>query len=85
MIILAQNVEAVLPAVDGRPEQGIPVIGYDRLITDPGAFYVTFDNIGVGRVMAEVVFGWSRPVTTSSSRATEPTPTPTSSVRGSER
>jgi len=56
VIILAQNVEAVKPAVTAALEQGIPVIGYDRLITDPGALYVTFDNIGVGRAMAEVVF-----------------------------
>ena len=56
VIVLAQNVEAVKPAVTAALEQGIPVIGYDRLITDPGALYVTFDNIGVGRAMAEVVF-----------------------------
>jgi D-xylose transport system substrate-binding protein len=56
VIVLAQNVEAVKPAVAAALEQGIPVIGYDRLITDPGALYVTFDNIGVGRAMAEVIF-----------------------------
>ncbi len=56
VIVLAQNVEAVKPAVTAALEQGIPVIGYDRLINDPGALYVTFDNIGVGRAMAEVVF-----------------------------
>jgi D-xylose transport system substrate-binding protein len=56
VIILAQNVEAVRPAVASALEQGIPVIGYDRLIADPGALYITFDNIGVGRLMAEVIF-----------------------------
>jgi len=56
VIILAQNVEAVRPAVTSALEQGIPVIGYDRLIADPGALYITFDNVGVGRLMAEVVF-----------------------------
>jgi D-xylose transport system substrate-binding protein len=56
LIILAQNVEAIRPAVTSALEQGIPVIGYDRLIADPGALYVTFDNVGVGRMMAEVIF-----------------------------
>ncbi|MEX0667795.1 MAG: substrate-binding domain-containing protein, partial [Acidimicrobiia bacterium] len=56
VIILAQNVEAIRPAVASALEQGIPVIGYDRLIADPGALYITFDNIGVGRLMAEVIF-----------------------------
>ncbi len=56
LIILAQNVEAIRPAVASALEQGIPVIGYDRLIADPGALYITFDNIGVGRLMAEVIY-----------------------------
>ncbi|HKY48006.1 MAG TPA: substrate-binding domain-containing protein, partial [Acidimicrobiia bacterium] len=43
IIILAQNVEAIRPAVASALEQGIPVIGYDRLIADPGALYITFD------------------------------------------
>lgn len=56
VIILAQNVEAIRPAVASALEQGIPVIGYDRLIADAGALYITFDNVGVGRLMAEVIF-----------------------------
>ena len=30
-------------------------IAYDRLIEDPGALYVTFDNVEVGRMQAEAV------------------------------
>ncbi len=56
VIILAQNVEAIQPAVTAALEQGIPVIAYDRLIADPGALYITFDNVGVGKLMAEVIF-----------------------------
>lgn len=56
LIILAQDGTAVLPAVASALEQGIPVIAYDRLIEDPGALYITFDNVGVGRLQAEVVF-----------------------------
>ncbi|HEY7565255.1 MAG TPA: substrate-binding domain-containing protein [Acidimicrobiia bacterium] len=57
LIILAQDGTAILPAVASALEQGIPVIAYDRLIEDPGALYITFDNVGVGRLQAEVIFG----------------------------
>jgi D-xylose transport system substrate-binding protein len=56
LIILAQDGTAILPAVASALEQGIPVIGYDRLIEDPGAFYLTFDNIEVGRMQARAIF-----------------------------
>lgn len=56
LIILAQNGTAILPAVQSALEQGIPVIAYDRLIEDPGALYITFDNVGVGKLMAEVIY-----------------------------
>lgn len=56
LIILAQDGTAILPAVASALEQGIPVIAYDRLIEDPGALYITFDNIGVGRLQAEVIY-----------------------------
>jgi D-xylose transport system substrate-binding protein len=56
LIILAQDGTAILPAVQSALDQGIPVIAYDRLIENPGALYITFDNIGVGKLMAEVIF-----------------------------
>jgi D-xylose transport system substrate-binding protein len=56
LIILAQDGTAILPAVQSALDQGIPVIAYDRLIENPGALYITFDNIGVGRLMAEVIY-----------------------------
>lgn len=36
-------------------DEGIPVIAYDRLIEDPRAFYLTFDNVEVGRMQARAV------------------------------
>ena len=57
LIILAQDGEAILPAVASALEQGVPVIAYDRLIENPGALYITFDNVGVGRLQAEVIYG----------------------------
>ena len=55
LMVLAQDSEAVLPGVQSALEQGIPVIAYDRLIEDPGALYITFDNVEVGRMQAEAV------------------------------
>src|SRR5262245_5971448 len=55
LIILAQDGEAILPAVQSALDQGIPVVAYDRLIENPGALYVTFDNVEVGRMQAEAV------------------------------
>jgi D-xylose transport system substrate-binding protein len=56
LIVLAQNGTAILPAVQSALDQGIPVIAYDRLIENPGALYITFDNVGVGKLMAEVIY-----------------------------
>jgi len=57
LIILAQDGTAILPAVQSALDQGIPVIAYDRLIENPGALYITFDNVEVGRIEARVVMG----------------------------
>lgn len=56
LIILAQDGTAIKPAVASAIAQGIPVIAYDRLIEDPGAFYITFDNVEVGRMQARAVY-----------------------------
>ncbi len=56
LIILAQDAEAIKPAVQAAADAGIPVIAYDRLIEDPRAFYLTFDNVEVGRMQARAVF-----------------------------
>lgn len=55
LIILAQDGTAVLPGVQSALDQGIPVIAYDRLIENPGALYITFDNVEVGRMQARVI------------------------------
>jgi D-xylose transport system substrate-binding protein len=56
LIILAQDGASIGPALDAAEAAGIPVIGYDRLIEDPRAFYLTFDNVEVGRMQARAVF-----------------------------
>ncbi|WP_420597159.1 D-xylose ABC transporter substrate-binding protein [Deinococcus sp.] len=55
LIVLAQDSEAVLPAITKAKADGIPVISYDRLIEDPWAFYISFDNKEVGRLQAKMV------------------------------
>jgi len=56
LIVLAQDADAIGPAVDKATAEGIPVVGYDRLIENPKAFYITFDNKEVGRMQARAVF-----------------------------
>jgi D-xylose transport system substrate-binding protein len=55
LIILAQDAKAIGPAVQAASDEGIPIVGYDRLIEDSRAFYLTFDNVEVGRMQARAV------------------------------
>ncbi|HSI40992.1 MAG TPA: D-xylose ABC transporter substrate-binding protein [Xanthobacteraceae bacterium] len=55
LIILAQDSDAIAPAVAKAQAEGIPVVGYDRLIEIPYAYYITFDNKEVGRLQAREV------------------------------
>ena len=56
LIVLAQDGEAIKPAVASAIQAGVPVVAYDRLIEDPKALYLTFDNKGVGKMEAEEIF-----------------------------
>jgi D-xylose transport system substrate-binding protein len=56
LIILAQDGTAIKPSVANAISNGVPVIGYDRLIEDPGALYITFDNVKVGELQATEIF-----------------------------
>ena len=55
LIVLAQDSDAIRPAIEKATQEGIPVVGYDRLIEIPSAFYITFDNKEVGRMQARAV------------------------------
>ena len=55
LVLLAQDTQAILPAVERASQEGIPVIAYDRLIEDPDVLYITFDNVAVGRAEAEAI------------------------------
>jgi D-xylose transport system substrate-binding protein len=55
LVIQPVDKEAILPAVERAALAGIPMIAYDRLIEHEGVFYITFDNVGVGRLIAAIV------------------------------
>ena len=56
LIVLAQDKDAVAPAVQKALDQGVAVIAYDRLFENPKALYITFDNKKVGELEAAPVF-----------------------------
>ncbi len=56
LLLVSQDTQAILPAVQAAADEGIAVVAYDRLIEDPRAFYITFDNVEVGRMQARAVF-----------------------------
>jgi len=56
LIILAWDQDAILPSVEKARQRGIPVIAYDRLIQEKDVFYITFNNVEVGRMQAREVF-----------------------------
>jgi D-xylose transport system substrate-binding protein len=55
LIILAMDKDAILPAINKANQQKIPVVAYDRLIEAAGVFYITFDNVEVGRMQARAI------------------------------
>jgi D-xylose transport system substrate-binding protein len=55
LIVLAWDKDAILPAIEKAKAAKIPVVGYDRLIENPYAFYLTFDNVEVGRMQAREI------------------------------
>ena len=56
LIVLGWDTDAVRPGIAKATAEGIPVVAYDRLISDPDTFYLTFDNVEVGRMQAREVF-----------------------------
>jgi D-xylose transport system substrate-binding protein len=56
LVVLAQDGDAIHPALALARAEGIPVIAYDRLIEAPGVFYISFDNVEVGRLQARALY-----------------------------
>lgn len=55
ILIFAQDGESIKPALAKATAEGIPVIAYDRQIEDANLLYITFDNVGVGRLMGKTM------------------------------
>ncbi|MBN1439923.1 MAG: substrate-binding domain-containing protein [Anaerolineales bacterium] len=56
LIVIAEDGDAAVTAVEAAAEKGVKVIAYDRLIkTADIAAYISFDNVEVGRNQAEGV------------------------------
>lgn len=53
LIVLAQDSKAIVPAIEQAKAAGIPVIAYDVPVDLADILFISFDNVRVGRVMAE--------------------------------
>jgi D-xylose transport system substrate-binding protein len=53
ILVVAYDSDAILPSIQKINDAGIKAIAYDVQFEDPNALYITFDNVGVGRIMAE--------------------------------
>jgi D-xylose transport system substrate-binding protein len=52
IMVVAFDSDAILPSFKAASDAGVKMLSYDVLVEDPNALYVTFDNVGVGRLMA---------------------------------
>lgn len=55
ILVVAFDSDAILPSIKAINDAGIKAIAYDVQFEDPNALYITFDNIGVGRIMAQEI------------------------------
>ena len=53
ILVVAFDSDAILPSIQKINDAGIKAIAYDVQFEDPNALYITFDNVGVGRIMAQ--------------------------------
>ena len=55
IMVVAFDSDAILPSIAAISNAGIKSIAYDVQFEDPNALYITFDNVGVGRIMAKEI------------------------------
>jgi D-xylose transport system substrate-binding protein len=55
IMVVAFDSDAILPSIKKINDAGIKAIAYDVQFEDPNALYITFDNVGVGRLMAKEI------------------------------
>ena len=80
--VVAYDSDAILPSIQKINDAGIKAIAYDVQFEDPNALYITFDNVGVGRIMAQEILKVKPEGNLPSSRATRAIPNATFPVPG---
>ena len=55
ILVVAFDSDAILPSIKAINDAGLKAIAYDVQFEDPNALYITFDNVGVGRIIAQEV------------------------------
>ena len=55
ILVVAFDSDAILPSIKAANDAGVKMIAYDVQFEDPNSLYITFDNIGVGRLMAKAI------------------------------
>ena len=55
IMVVAYDSDAILPSIAKISDAGIKAIAYDVQFEDPNALYITFDNVGVGRIIAREI------------------------------
>jgi len=55
ILVVAFDSDAILPSIAAISNAGIKSIAYDVQFEDPNALYITFDNVGVGRIIAQEI------------------------------
>lgn len=55
ILVVAFDSDAILPSIAKISDSGIKSIAYDVQFEDPNALYITFDNVGVGRIIAQEI------------------------------
>lgn len=55
ILVVAHDADAILPSIQKINDAGIKAIAYDVQFESPSALYITFDNVGVGRLMAKAM------------------------------
>jgi D-xylose transport system substrate-binding protein len=76
LVLDAVDVGSVGPIIKEAQKKNVPVIAYDRLISDqPIAYYVSFNNVRQGRVQAQTLvdkIGKSKPIIMINGAPTDP-------------
>ncbi|HEX6714448.1 MAG TPA: sugar ABC transporter substrate-binding protein [Thermoleophilaceae bacterium] len=76
LVLDAVDVASVGPIIKEANQKNVPVIAYDRLISDEKiAYYVSFDNVRQGRIQAQTLvdkIGKSKPIIQINGAPTDP-------------